>query len=42
MCSDNIFTIIVWDFIKLAKKHQKLQLFSLIYPNENSVTFQKL
>ena len=39
MCSDNDFAIIVWDFINIARKLQKLKLFFTIYPNENSVTF---
>ena len=34
MCSDNVFTIIMWDFIKIARKIQKFHLFSSIYPNE--------
>ena len=34
MRSDIVFTIIVWDFIKLATKLQKLQLITSIYPNE--------
>ena len=42
MCSDNVFTIIVWDFIKIARKVQKLQLITMIYLNEKSVKFQKL
>ena len=35
MCSDNVFTIIVWDFIKIARKLQKLQPITSIYPNES-------
>ena len=47
MCYDNVFIIIVWDFIKNARKLQKLQLHVLqritsIYPNEKSIEFQKL
>ena len=41
-CSNNVFTIIVWDFIKIATKLQKLQLFSSIYPSEKLVKFQKV
>ena len=41
-CSDNVFTIILWHFIKIATKLQKLQLFSSIYPNEKLIKFQKL
>ena len=40
MCSDNVFTIIVWEFIKIAWKLQKLELFPPIYPHEKSVKFQ--
>ena len=34
MCSDNVFTIIVWYFIKIAEKRQKFQLVYSIYLNE--------
>ena len=34
ICSYNVFSIIVWDFIKIDTKLHKLQLFSSIYPNE--------
>ena len=30
ICSDNVFTIVVWDFITIARKLQKLQLITLI------------
>ena len=36
MCSDNVFIIIVRDFIKIAKKH----FITSIYPKENKVNFQ--
>ena len=42
MCSDNVFSIIVWDFIKIVSKLQKLQPFSPIYPNEKLIKFQQL
>ena len=42
MCSDNVFTIIVWNFINIARKLQKLQRFYSVYPNAKSVKFQKL
>ena len=42
MCSDNVFAIIVWDFIKIAWKLQNLQLITSVYPKEKSVKFQKL
>ena len=42
MCSDNVFFIIEWDFIKIDSKLQKLQPISPIYPNEKLVKFQKL
>ena len=34
MCYDNVFSIFVWDFIKIDAKLQKLQFFSSIYSNE--------
>ena len=42
MCSDNVFSITLWDFIKIDSKLQKLQPFSSIYTNEQLVEFQKL
>ena len=39
MCSDNVFTIIVLDFIKIAWKLQNLQLITLIYLNVKSLKF---
>ena len=42
ICSDDVFSIIVWDFIKIDSKLQKLQPFSSIYPNEKLGKFQKL
>ena len=42
MCSDDVFAIIVWDFIKIAWKLQNVQLITSIYPNEKSLKFQKL
>ena len=41
-CSYNVFSIIVWDFIKIDTKLQKVTTFSSIYPNEKLVKFQKL
>ena len=41
-CSDNVFSIIVWDFIKIDKNIQKLQPFPSIYPNEKWVKFLRL
>ena len=40
MCPDNVFSIIVWDFIKNYSKLQKLQPFSSIYPNAELVHFK--
>ena len=37
MCSDNVFSIIVRDFIKIDTKFQKLQPFISIYPNDKLV-----
>ena len=37
MFYDNVFTIIVWDFITNARKLQKLQLFPLLYPNQKPI-----
>ena len=34
ICSDNVFSIIMWDLIKIDSKLQKLQPFFSIYPNE--------
>ena len=46
MCSNNVFTIIVWDFIKIARKLQKLQITCitsiLLYPNEKTVKGPRL
>ena len=39
MCSDNVFSITVWDFIKIE---QNLNSYNLLYPNEKLVQFQKL
>ena len=40
MCSDIVFTMIVLDFINIARKLRKLPFITSIYPNESSVNFQ--